>query len=246
MPELKRAFRYHGQFMGIPKHLMKRKLKIFFAPSDQPKSLGSKFREKRFRFFEKFFLNTFQKGKVIRVLDVGGTEAFWKDKKILRKREVHITLLNLSAEETSMKNVTSMRGDATDLSDFRDGEFDLVFSNSVIEHLHHFGNQLKMAKEIQRVGKHFYVQTPNKYFFLEPHYALPFFQFVPKPVAKLILTKTKLSRMQKWDAEFAEAYLQEIRLLSFWEMKKLFPGAKVYYEKFLGMNKSFVFHNMKG
>ncbi len=225
---------------------MKRRLKKFFAPSDHPQSLGSKFREKRFKFFEEFFLKTFQKGKVIRVLDVGGTEAFWREKKILRKREVHITLLNLSAEETSIKNVTSRRGDATDLSDFDDAAFDLVFSNSVIEHLHHFDNQVKMANEIQRVGQHFYVQTPNKYFFLEPHYALPLFQFVPKPIARFILTKTKLSRMQKWDPSFAEAYLEEIRLLSFGEMKKLFPGANVYFEKFLGMNKSFVFHNMKG
>ncbi len=51
--------------------------------------------------------------------------------------------------------------------------------------------------------------------------------------------------MQKWDPDFADAYLEEIRLLSFKEMKQLFPGAKVYFEKFLGMNKSFVFHNMK-
>lgn len=223
---------------------MKRKLKKLFAPSDQPSSLGNKFREKRFKFFEDYFLKTFKKRNVIKVLDVGGTEAFWRDKKILKKREVHITLLNLAAEKVSSPNINSLKGDATDLSAFGDESFDLVFSNSVIEHLHNFDNQKKMAREILRVGKHYYVQTPNKYFFMEPHYALPLFQFVPKPICRFVLTKTKLSRMHKWDPVFAEAYLTEIRLLSYGEMKELFPEANIYFEKFLGMNKSFVFHNL--
>ncbi|WP_114751639.1 class I SAM-dependent methyltransferase [Pleomorphovibrio marinus] len=223
---------------------MKRKLKKLFAPSDQPSSLGNRFREKRFKFFEDYFLKTFKKRSVIKVLDVGGTEAFWKDKKIFKNREVHITLLNLSAEKVSRPNIKSLKGDATDLSIFGNKSFDLVFSNSVIEHLHNFENQKKMAKEILRVGKHYYVQSPNKYFFMEPHYALPLFQFVPIPIRRFVLTKTKLSRMQKWEPAFAEAYLTEIRLLSYSEMKQLFPEANIYYEKFLGMNKSFVFHNL--
>ena len=58
-----------------------------------------------------------------------------------------------------------------------------------------------------------------------------------------MLTKTKLSRLKKWDQEFAKQYIKEIRLLSEKEMKILFPKSKIYYEKFLGMNKSFTAHN---
>ena len=100
-----------------------------------------------------------------------------------------------------------------------------------------------MAEEAVRVGKRHIIQTPNKYFFIEPHYLLPFFGYLPKSVKYWILTKTKLSRLKKWDEKFAKQYLQEIRLISEKEMKTLFPTSKIYFEKFLGLNKSFTAHN---
>src|SRR5690606_33300296 len=100
-----------------------------------------------------------------------------------------------------------------------------------------------MVREVQRVGIKYFVQTPNKYFFFEPHYALPFFQFMPASFVYFVLTKTKLSRLHRWDPQQARSYVEEIRLLSLREMKQLFPGGKVYREKFLGMDKSFSLHN---
>src|SRR5690606_6775593 len=96
-----------------------------------------------------------------------------------------------------------------------------------------------MVREVQRVGIKYVVQTPNRYFFFEPHYTLPFFQFMPASFVYFILTKTKLSRLHRWEPQQARSYVEEIRLLSLKEMKRLFSGGKVYYEKFLGMDKSF-------
>ena len=100
-----------------------------------------------------------------------------------------------------------------------------------------------MAKETQRVGKYYFIQTPNKHFIIEPHFLLPFFQFLPKNLQYYILTKTKLSRGKKWNKKFAKNYINEIRLLSLNEMKELYPHSKFDFEKFIGLTKSFTAHN---
>ena len=82
------------------------------------------------------------------------------------------------------QNFKSIKGDATNLSNFKDNQFDIVFSNSLIEHLYTYENMKLMANETMRVGKKFFVQTPNKYFPIEPHYFFPFFQFMPYKMKK--------------------------------------------------------------
>ena len=214
--------------------------KQIFDLSEDKKSLGNRFRAKRFDYF----LKKIQKlDKPLRILDLGGKVNFWENRGIAGNNDYQITLLNIEIEKSEYSNIKSNIGSATDLSEFKDHSIDLVHSNSVIEHLHNFENQKKMAQEVIRVGKKHIIQTPNKYFFIEPHYLLPFFGYLPKSVKFWILTKTKLSRLKKWDEKFAKQYIQEIRLISEKEMKILFPTSKIYFEKFLWMNKSFTTHN---
>lgn len=215
-----------------------------FSSSDNPNSIGAKFRAKRLKSFENLFFKTFANQREIRILDVGGTNYFWKNSNIPNQPGVTITLLNLHQEQSSHPNIHSQIGDATDMTNFRDGDFDLVFSNSVIEHLYTFENQQKMASEIQRVGKNFFIQTPNKYFFIEAHYALPYAQFLPKDFLFSILTKTRLSRLKRWDVDAARIYLDEIRLLDEKEMKSLFPQATILKEKAWGLTKSLTAHTL--
>lgn len=214
--------------------------KSIFDISENKHSLGNKFREKRFSFFLKK-INKLP--KPVCILDVGGKTNFWENRDLGGNLNFKITIINIEKEISNYSNIDFVTGNATDLSQFNDKSFDIVHSNSVIEHLYNFNNQSKMASEIIRVGQKYIVQTPNKYFFLEPHYLLPFFQFIPDKLKYLILTKTKLSRLKKWDKNFAKQYIKEIRLLSLKEMKELFPNSKIYFEKFLGMNKSFTMHN---
>ena len=216
-----------------------------FASSDNPKSLGAKFRAKRLKTFEKLFFKNFNPEKPIHILDVGGTAYFWKQSKLPNIPGVRITLLNLHEEKSTHPHISSQIGDATSMGEFPDKNFDLVFSNSVIEHLYTFENQVKMADEIQRVGKKFFIQTPNKYFPIEAHYALPFAQYMPKGLLLFLLTKTKLSRMKRWEKAAAQQYLDEIRLLNEKEMRKLFPGSKILKEKAVGLTKSLTAHNLR-
>jgi len=214
--------------------------KIFFDISENKNSLGNQFREKRFSFFLKKF-NKMQ--KPISILDVGGKINFWENRGLAGNNDYKITVLNIEKEKSNYSNINCLIGDATNLNQFKNKSFDIVHSNSVIEHLYNFENQKKMASVFMRVGQKYIVQTPNKYFFIEPHYLLPFFNIVPEKLKYLILTKTKLSRLKKWDKNFAKQYIKEIRLLSEKEMKTLFPKSKIYFEKFLGMNKSFTMYN---
>ena len=216
------------------------KLSDIFKISEEKDSLGNKFRNERFKYFLKK-INSIK--KPIKILDLGGKINYWENRGLASNNNFKITILNLELEISNHQNIKYVLGNATELSIFEDNSFDIVHSNSVIEHLYNFENQKKMALEAQRFGIKHIIQTPNKYFFIEPHYLLPFFQYLPKYFQFKILTKTKISRLKKWDEEFAKQYIEEIRLLSVLEFKKIFPNSKIYFEKFFGMNKSFTAHN---
>jgi ubiquinone/menaquinone biosynthesis C-methylase UbiE len=128
---------------------------------------------------------------------------------------------------------------------FGDNSFDIVFSNSVIEHLGDKKSQEQFAKEIRRVGKAYWVQTPNKMFLIEPHLITPFVHWflhrLPKKFQKIVLRYfTVWGLLTKPSKEQCENFLNEVRLLSFKEMKELFPDANIICERFFGLKKSLI------
>ena len=172
---------------------------------------------------------------------MGGTWAYWETVNFKFFDTATIVLLNLSKCEVpeNCHNVISVVGDATDLHQYADKSFDLVFSNSVIEHLGSYDAQEKMAAEMMRVGKHYYLQTPNRYF-LDPHTMFPFYQFFPVKVKAFLIRRMRLgfTARQETDEE-AMAFARSIRLLTGKELKTLFPNAELHKEKFLLMTKSY-------
>tara|TARA_B100000963_G_scaffold169373_1_gene147272 strand:- start:12328 stop:12984 length:657 start_codon:yes stop_codon:yes gene_type:complete len=217
------------------------KIRDIFKSSEEKDSLGNWFRNKRFKFF---FDKINLMDKPISILDLGGKVKFWENRNLSGNPNFLITIINLESEKSGYPNIETKVGNILELKSFKKKSFDIVFSNSVIEHLYNFENQKKIASEILRIGKKHIIQTPNKYFFIEPHYIFPFFQYLPSKIQYKILTKTKLSRLRKWDKKFARQYLKEIRLLTLNELKEIFPGSKIYQEKFFGMSKSFTAYNL--
>jgi hypothetical protein len=213
------------------------------ADNKNPNSLASSFRSRRLNLFNGLVAGL---SKPVKILDIGGTPEFWENAGF-DMADVEITLLNLTLVETDLPNVISIAGDATDLSDFADKSFDIAFSNSVIEHLFSFQNQQKMALEAQRVSKYHFIQTPNFWFPIEPHWVFPCFQFLPK-IIRIFLTRNfnlgHLKQSESWAT--ARQQVEEIRLLSRHEMVKLFPESKIWEEKLLIFSKSFVAHNFNG
>ncbi len=214
-------------------------IKKIFKSSEDKESLGNYFRTKRFDFF---FHRIKSMDKPISILDLGGKVNFWENRGLAGNDNFKITVLNIQSEISDYSNIKTVNGNVLKLKYFKENSFDIVFSNSVIEHLYDFENQKKMAREVLRIGKNHIIQTPNKYFFIEPHYMIPFFQFLPKKIQFQILTKTRLSRLKKWDDQFARNYTEEIRLMTQKELKEIFPKSNIFYEKFLGMTKSFTVH----
>jgi 2-polyprenyl-3-methyl-5-hydroxy-6-metoxy-1,4-benzoquinol methylase len=52
---------------------------------------------------------------------------------------------------------------------FPDQSFDLVLSNAVIEHVGGVAEQQELLREQMRVGRHWIVTTPNRWFPVESH-----------------------------------------------------------------------------
>jgi ubiquinone/menaquinone biosynthesis C-methylase UbiE len=126
-------------------------------------------------------------------------------------------------------NVTIGTADGTALP-YGENEFPIVFSNSVIEHVPK-KLQPAFAAEIRRVGRRYFVQTPNRYFPIEPHYQFPFFQFLPQRTQRWMNRHFSLGWRRKGEWE-------EVRLLSAAELQRLFPDAEIKRERLFGLTKS--------
>jgi len=106
---------------------------------------------------------------------------------------------------------------------FADGEFDIVFSNAVIEHVGNTTQQKAFLAEACRVGRRVFITTPNRWFPIEHHTSVPFLHYLPKGVYRRLILRTGL---RFWADE------QHLNLLSRHEFSRLFPvGYPVHVER---------------
>ncbi|PYM54680.1 MAG: methyltransferase type 11, partial [Candidatus Rokuibacteriota bacterium] len=138
----------------------------------------------------------------------------------LLPESAEIVLLNLQvSSETGDPRITSKAGDARDLRAFGDQSFDLVHSNSLIEHVGSLEDQARMAAEIRRVAAGYFVQTPNRYFPIEPHFLVPAFQFLPVALRVRLARRFRPGWYHGGDVAAAVRDAREIRLLSERELR---------------------------
>jgi hypothetical protein len=195
--------------------------------------LGARFRARRMAAF----LGWHQARRGGAILDVGGTPEFWIDVDL----DESVTILNLlPAPGYLPENLTYVQGSATSLP-FEDRSFDVVFSNSMIEHLGERANQQRFASEALRVGRSVWVQTPNRWFPIEPHLITPFVHYLPKGMRRRLLRNfTIWGWITRPDQSEVDRLLDEIALLSAREMRLLFPECALLRERLLWMTKSLI------
>lgn len=102
---------------------------------------------------------------------------------------------------------------------FPDKSFDLVFSNAVIEHILGPHRQEQFAREIMRVGKSWFLTTPNYWYPFESHYHLPFIQFMPRPLQR------EYNRLL--GTHIPKGETQKLGLLSARQLQRLFPTSRI-------------------
>ena len=211
------------------------------ADNRQDDSYATAMRRRRFQFFLDLLDSV---PRPLTILDVGGTQDFWERMGFTDEPGVAFTVLNLDPQTVKHPRFQSVVGDATNLSAFASDSFDVVFSNSVIEHVGNLDSQRRMAREVERVGRRYFLQTPNYHFPIEPHFLFPGFQWLPLEARAWLLSRFDLGWHKR--APSREAARQEaasVTLLKKRELLSLFPNANLYCEKVFGLTKSFVVYS---
>ncbi len=176
-----------------------------------------------------------------RILDIGGTPDCWE---LIRVRP-RVTLLNTPRAQADLAGAASwVAGDGRALP-FRDAAFDVVFSNSVIEHVGDAASQKRFAAEVARVGRGYWIQTPNRWFPVEQHLLTPFVHWLPRGWQRAVVPRCNLwSALVRVTPDrrrfYIEHFLKDVRLLSAGQLRALFPGARLIRERFCGVTKSLV------
>ena len=195
-------------------------------------ALQRRFRRRRMAQFARMF----GLGPRTRILDVGGDLWNWQ---FLQVRPT-LTVVNVFPPPTDLPpDVTWVVGDACDLP-FPDGAFDVAFSNSVVEHLSTDENQRRFADEVQRVARAYYVQTPNRWFPIEPHLMAPFIHYLPRQWQRPLYPLTPWALLNSPDLATLDRQFRELRLLTAAQLRRLFPEAQILTERAAGIAKSFV------
>ncbi len=215
-------------------------LLVLDSPYGDSHSLPFRFRQRRFAFIQALIERTLQERGSCRILDVGGEAVYWDiAKDYLSQRNVHVTLLNLVKENAPSPQFSSVKGDATRLGDVADMTYDLVHSNSVIEHVGNWQAMMAMAHHVRRLAPRYFVQTPNFWFPIEPHVRAPFFHWLPEQVRCRILMNFDIGfAPRRQTVDHAMRDVQSMALLDRRQFAALFPDAQMHVERVLGLPKS--------
>jgi hypothetical protein len=169
------------------------------------------------------FLDELQPTAETTVLDVGADELAFGEGDGCRTlnffEELYpwperITALGLHSGEgfrARYPHIRYVEGDACALP-FGDGEFDVVFSNAVIEHVGGREWQRALVSEALRVGRQVFITSPNRRFPIEVHTRLPFVHWLPDRLAHRVYSAV------------GKGFAKDVHLLSRGQLESLFPG----------------------
>ncbi|SDT89157.1 class I SAM-dependent methyltransferase [Stappia sp. ES.058] len=212
--------------------------------SFSPVSPDNMYRKKRVERFRAMIEDYVDRRGHCRIIDLGGTHGFWEVwRDLIDYDNVSITCVNIDVSSQTPVDfdlpIELVEGSACDLPQYADNAFDLVFSNSVIEHVGLWSNKVAFAHEARRLAPSYFIQTPNYGFPIEPHARFPMLHWLPRPIAYRIHMRMHTGFYPKAatldDAMFSA---EDAIMLDRKQMRHLFPDANVELERFFGLAKS--------
>lgn len=208
------------------------KVRARLADGSRPTSLGYNARVRR----AAKLLETFPGLADMTVLDLGGEPPFWRSFAV---RPASVTVLNLLSFDDDEPWLDTVVGDGCDPpAEVASRRYDLVISNSVIEHVGGHVQRQRFADVVHRAADRHWVQTPYRYFPVEPHWVFPAMQFLPLRLRAEVTRRWPLSPGRADNLSEAVANAASVELLSLTEMRAYFPESSFWYERIGGLIKS--------
>ena len=202
---------------------------------DNPRSAGERKRTRRWEWLRE----TFPDLDRMSVIDLGGTAGSWQRAPV---RPAAVQVVNLEPEPGELPAwIRADQGDACNLPDrILSNHYDLVFSNAVLEHVGGHAQRMRFAEAVHKLADRHWVQTPYRYFPIEPHWLFPGFQFLP--------VNTRVAVAQRWPLAYGGASTREdalwatlnVELIGRTEMAYCFPDSAIRVERMFGLVKSLI------
>lgn len=186
---------------------------------------------------------------VFNILDMGGSYKYWDRVGLdfLETNNINVTCVNYLESEFHLSEHKAERikfivADATNLESFADNAFDLVHSNSVIEHVGRWNQMRAFAKEARRLAPAYYVQTPYFWFPIDPHfYRVPFYHWMPESLRLKLIRRIKLGwALAIPDIHEAMTAVESAVILDATQFRSLFPDAEISFERLAFLPKSLI------
>jgi hypothetical protein len=202
---------------------------------DAPDSFGARYRARRWAWLNAAFPNLRQ----MSVVDLGGTADAWLQAPV---RPARVHLLNLETPPADLPGwMDSDLADACELpGSVLKGPYDLVVSNSVLEHVGGHERRQRFADAVHRLADLHWVQTPYRYFPVEPHWLFPGFQFLPVAARTVVARHWPLVHTPPADRAAALRAALGVELVSRTELAFYFPGSEIRSERMAGLVKSLI------
>ena len=200
-----------------------------------PDSLGGRRREERARWLVETFPDLAQ----MSVIDLGGRIPTWQRAPV---RPKHVHVVNMEPSRTDIPDWAEFDlGDACALPAHIAGRrYDLVFANSVIEHVGGHERRERFADSVHQLSDAHWVQTPYRYFPIEPHWMAPGMQFMPVAARTQLARQWPLSYGRGKSRDTALRTVLGVELLDRTQFRYYFPDSLMRTETILGVPKSLI------